>query len=242
VFTHRSPQRSQGRVRRAAVAALAAVSVATGTALAAAPAAQAAPSVPGLPQLPVDELGRPNEQVLGEIERFANSPQVPDDIGDTLMRVVGFFRGDGEPGVPLPEGGPGFTQFGWPAPSLSCQGSDGSPIGTAMGVPGPADLPLPGVPAGQVSFVFTALGTGPVSDQQANGMRVHWVNIDNGRTGQTPLRNGGINPDGPGTVNGLADTGPGNVVAVLEGGVSTDEDSGRVSCDYIPTAGVFNVR
>ncbi|MGO1948020.1 MAG: Rv1157c family protein [Mycobacteriaceae bacterium] len=229
-------------MRRAALAALTAASVATGTALAAAPAAQAQPALPGLPALPIDELGRPNPEILAQIENFANSPQVPDDIGDTLMRVVGFFRGDGEPGVPLPENGPGFTQFGWPAPSTGCVGSDGTPIGMGMGVPGPADLPLPGVPGGHTSFVFTALGTGPLSENQGNGMRVHWVNIDNGRTGQTPLKNGGINAEGPGTVNGLANTGRGNVVAVLEGAVSTDEDSGRVSCSYIPTAGVFNVR
>lgn len=239
MLTHHSQNRSPGRVRRAAVAALAAVSLAGGTALAAAPAAQA---LPGLPPAPIDHLGRPNEQILKEIENFAKSPRVPDDIGDTLMRVVGFFRGDGEPGVAMPEDGPAFTQFGWPAPSTGCQGSDGSPIGMGMGVPGPADLPLPGVPRGHIDFVFTALGTGPVSERQANGMRVHWVNINNGRTGQTPLRFNGINADGPGTVNGQANTGGGTVVALLEGGVSTDEDSGRVSCDYIPTVGVFNVR
>ena len=43
---------------------------------------------------PIDHWGA-GEQILKEIENFAKSPRVPDDIGDTLMRVVGFFRGDG---------------------------------------------------------------------------------------------------------------------------------------------------
>lgn len=237
----RSPRRSQRRTTRAAVAVLTAAAVSTGASLAAAPAAHSAPALPGLPDLPIDNLGRPTPEVLQQIEDFADRPEVPDEIGDTLKRVVSFFRGDGEPGVGIPEDGPGFTQFGWPTLAENCIGGTSNAVGMAMGVPGPAELPLPGVPGGHISFVFTALGTGTVAEQQNTGMRVHWVNINNGRIGQTPLEYGGINPEGPATINGMADTGPGNVIALLEGGVTTNEEDAQGNCTFLPTAGLFNV-
>lgn len=242
-LTRTSPSgRSSRRVSRAVSAVLTAVAVSAGASLATAPAAHSAPVLPGLPDLPIDNLGRPTPELLQQIEDFANNPQVPDNVGDILKRVVGFFRGDGEPGVGIPENGPGFTQFGWPTLAQNCIGGTSNAVGMAMGVPGPAELPLPGVPGGHVSFVFTALGTGPVAERQNTGMRVHWVNINNGRIGQTDLSYGGINPDGPATINGLADTGPGNVLALLEGGVTTDEEGGQGNCTFLPTAGIFNVR
>ncbi|WP_363316429.1 hypothetical protein [Corynebacterium sp.] len=230
------------RVVRACTAVLTAVAVSTGASLAAAPAAHSAPVLPGLPDLPIDNLGRPSPELLRQIEDFANNPDVPENVSGILKRVVGFFRGDGEPGVGIPENGPGFTQFGWPTLAQNCIGGTSNAVGMAMGVPGPAELPLPGVPRGHVSFVFTALGTGPVAEHQKTGMRVHWVNINNGRIGQTELGYGGINPEGPATVNGLADTGPGHVLALLEGGVTTDEEGAQGNCTFLPTAGIFNVR
>lgn len=236
------------RVARTVVAVLTAAAASAGMSLAAAPAAQAAPTIPGLPglpampDLPLDNLGRPTPELLAQIEDVANRPEIPEEVSGVLKRVVSFFRGDGEPGVGLPEDAPGFTQFGWPTLAQNCIGGDSNAVGLAMGVPGPAELPLPGVPAGQISFVFTALGTGPVAEHQNDGMRVHWVNIDNGRVGQTPLGFGGINPDGPATINGLADTGPGNVLTLLEGGVTTDEEGSQGNCTFLPTAGIFNVR
>jgi hypothetical protein len=237
-------ERPARRVPRALSAVLTAVAVSTGTALAASPAAHSAPApaLPGLPPLPIDNLGRPTPELLQQIEDFANRPEVPENVSGILKRVVGFFRGDGEPGVGIPENGPGFTQFGWPTLAQNCIGGTSNAVGMAMGVPGPAPLPLPGVPAGHVSFVFTALGTGTVAEQQNTGMRVHWVNINNGRVGQTPLGYGGINPEGPATINGLADTGPGHVLALLEGGVTTDEEGTQGNCTFLPTAGIFNVR
>ncbi|MGP5929295.1 Rv1157c family protein [Corynebacterium glyciniphilum] len=230
------------RISRAVSAVLAAVAVSTGASLAATPAAHSAPALPGLPDLPIDNLGRPTPELLQQIEDFANSPDVPANVGDILKRVVSFFRGDGEPGVGLPENAPGFTQFGWPTLASNCIGGTSNAVGLAMGVPGPAELPLPGVPGGHVSFVFTALGTGTVAEKQNTGMRVHWVNINNGRIGQTELAYGGINPEGPATINGLADTGPGNVLALLEGGVTTNEEGAQGNCTFLPTAGIFNVR
>lgn len=230
------------RVARSACALLAAAAVSTGTALGVAPAAQAQPaSMPALPPALLDNLGRPSPELLQQIEDVADRPEVPAEISDTVKRVVSFFRGDGEPGVDLPEDAPAFTQFGWPTLAQNCIGGTSNAVGTAMGVPGPAALPLPGVPAGHISFVFTALGTGPVAEHQADGMRVHWINIDNGRVGHTPLGFNGINPDGPATLNGVADTGSGNVIALLEGGVTTDEDGAQGNCSFLPTAGFFPV-
>jgi hypothetical protein len=123
----------------------------------------------------------------------------------------------------------------------NCIGGAESAVGTTSAVPGPAALPLPGVGAGQISFVFTALGTGRVADQQDQPMAVHWVNINDGRIGSTPLTFTGINPDGPGTVNGTADTGPGTVLAILDGGITTDEPSGPANCAFSPTVGLINV-
>ena len=105
----------------------------------------------------------------------------------------------------------------------------------ATSFPGPQELPLPGVPAGQTGYIFTGLGTSGVYDGQSN-MKVHWVNITNGKYGTTPLTYNGVNPDGPGTVNGVADTGSGIVVSVVEGGFTADEESGPAECNYTPSA------
>ena len=193
----------------------------------------------------LDHLGRPAPHVLNQIEQFANTPGLPDKAKSALESVVGFFRGDGDkdPGVYLPEGGPAFTQFAFPSVSMKCIGGKDKAVGTAMAVPGPAALPLPGVAHGEVNFVFTALGTGPAAKKQAIPMRVHWVNINNGRIGTTVLGNNGINPKGPGTVNGAAKTGSGTVVALLEGGVTTvEKNSGPSNCGFSPTVAMINVR
>lgn len=222
--------------RRIAAAALAAatvfavpttVGVVTGTAAAA--------------TFPVDHLGRPTPEILNQIEQFADQPGMPEQVKDTLLRVVGFFRGTGEPGAPLPENGPVFTQFGWPTAATDCIGGSSGAVGTAIAVPGPAPIPLPGVPAGQTAFVFTALGTGGAAREQTTSMQVNWLNISTGAMGQTPLHPGPMNPEGPGTVNGLAETGPGDVVAVLSGGLTTNEDTGPANCEFAPTIGLTHV-
>lgn len=193
-------------------------------------------------QSPIDELGRPAPFVLDQIETFANNPQLPEKVRSSLLRVVSFFRGDGKPGVPIPENGPAFTQFGWPTIAGQCIAGKNNSVGTAAAVPGPAPLPLPGIKAGEVSFVFTALGTGKVAPQQHTAMNVHWININTGKIGHTPLGFNGLNPDGPATINGTADTGRGTVIALLEGGVSTDEgEAGVANCNYAPTAALIQV-
>ena len=190
----------------------------------------------------VDHLGRPAPHVLAQIENVADNPATPEQLKPVLKKLVGFFRGDGEPGVEVPENAPNFVQFGWPTIAGSCIDGKNNAVGTAMGVPGPASLPLPGVGKGEINFVFTALGTGTVAKRQTTQMNVHWININNGRLGSTKLGYNGINPEGPATVNGAAKTGSGTVVALLEGGVTTNNDNGPSNCNFLPTASIINVR
>ena len=191
---------------------------------------------------PLDELGRPNEQILTQMENLAENPATPEKLQPILKRLVGFFRGDGEPGVDIPQNGPVFTQFGWPTIAGSCIDGKNNAVGTAAAVPGPAALPLPGVGRGEVNFVFTALGTGTVAKRQTTQMNVQWVNINNGRMGTTRLGYNGINPKGPATVNGAAKTGSGTVLAVVTGGVTTNNDNGPSNCNFLPTAAIIPVR
>lgn len=191
----------------------------------------------------LDELGRPTEPVLQAMEGLADQQWIPESTRGTILRLVGFFRGTGEPGTPLPENGPVIAQFAYPTIMQNCIGGDQTAVGAATAVPGPADLPLPGIPAGQLGFIFTALGTEGVAPHQVQPMTVDWININNGRRGQTVLTYNGINKDGPATLNGVADTGAGQVLMLLQGGVTTKlEDGGEVNCQPFPTVGSANVR
>lgn len=226
-----TPRRSVAAVALAATAALA-----VPTALAA-PATGAAPAA-------VDTV---SPAMLDQIEAFAHEPGMPDEVGSTLLGVVSFLRGDTsgdaatKADIELPVNGPAFTQFGWPTLATECVGGTSNAIGTAIAVPGPAPLPLPGVPAQQTGFVFTAMGTGPAAQKQETAMTVHWLNISTGKMGQIPLLPGTLNLTGPGTVNGVADTGSGQIVAVISGGITTEEDNGPANCEFAPTVGLTTV-
>ncbi|UVE95797.1 hypothetical protein [Dietzia sp. B32] len=191
----------------------------------------------------LDELGRPTEPVLQAIENLSEQQWIPEDTRGTIARLVGFFRGTGEPGTPLPENGPVIAQFAYPTIMQQCIGGDQTAVGAATAVPGPADLPLPGIDPGKLGFIFTALGTEGVAAQQAQPMTVEWINISNGRRGSTVLTYNGINEGGPATVNGVADTGAGQVLMLLQGGVTTNlEDGGTANCVAFPTVGTAFVR
>lgn len=208
----------------------------------AAPAATAQP-VPTLGQAPgssmfVDEIGRPTPLVQQNVRDFAEQPWVPESLANVLLSALAFTAGSnpGE-GVPLPENSPTFTQFYWPTVSGDCIGGHSDAVGSALAVPGPAQIPAPGAGEGQTTFLFTALGTAPAAAEQG-GMTVHWVNLNTFATGQTPLGNHGINPDGPATISGVADTGRGTIVAVLGGDIRTQE----ATCSFIPTTAVIDAR
>lgn len=212
---------------------LAAAATALALALAGAPSAAAHSSTPLL-----DELGRPTQPVIDAVNHFADQPFVPDSVADALRAAMDFYGGGDHIGGPdLPEDAPHFAQFFWPTVSLNCIGPGLHSTASAIAVPGPAEIPAPGAPAGHAAFVFTALGTPPAAAEQ-NGMNVYWVNVSTGRTGVTPLGNNGINPAGPATLSGIADTGPGHVLAAVAGAVRTTSNT----CLFAPTAASFIVR
>lgn len=186
----------------------------------------------------LDDLGRPTEPVLQAIENLSEQQWIPEDTRGTIARLVGFFRGSGEPGTPIPQNGPVIAQFAYPTIMQNCIDGEQTAVGAATAIPGPAGLPVPGIPAGQLGFVFTALGTEGVAPQQVQPMTVDWFNINNGRRGTTVLGYNGINEGGPATLNGVADTGPGQVLMLLQGGVTTTLDGGGTSnCVPLPTVG-----
>lgn len=183
---------------------------------------------------PVDHLGRPTPETAAQIRGFAHQPWVPPQAKDAILQALDFAIGAGETGGPvLPKQGPQFTQFGWPTVAGSCINGAHNSVGTAIAVPGPADIPLPGAKAHETAFLFTALGTAPAAQHQ--DMRAHWFNLSNGRRGSNSLGNHGINPEGPATVSGVADTGRGIIVVLLEGSVHTEDST----CNYFPTAAII---
>lgn len=231
---------------RRAIAAIAATLLAAVVAIAA-PAQASASSLPNLPPPPelpdlsqnvwLDELGRPTQHTQDQVRLLADQPWVPDEASDLMLTALHFFAGTGEPGgPPLPEEAPTFTQFYWPTVSGNCIGDGLDSVGSALAVPGPADIPAPGAAPGQTAFLFTALGTAPAAGEQH--MTVRWFNIDTLTYGETPLTDHGINPDGPATVSGVGDTGNGRILALVEGTVTTEDNA----CSFLPTAAFIEAR
>ncbi|PFG28990.1 putative secreted protein [Corynebacterium renale] len=189
--------------------------------------------------LPTDGLGRPNAQALAAAESFANQPWIPHEVRSTILAAVQFFRtpAPSESPLALPTDGPAITQFYWPSISGQCIGGQHASVGTAIAVPGPAEIPAPGAAAGETAFLFTALGTAPATDNQG-AMTVQWFNLNTLQQGVTALHNNGINPDGPATISGTARTGKGTVVALVRGTVNTEDGP----CTYFPTATIVDVK
>ena len=181
-------------------------------------------------------MGRPSAGTLDQLRDLSDTPWLPAPARDTLEAAITFFEGSSGGGVALPEDAPRFSQFLWPTTADRYIAGEHRATGTVIAVPGPAALPVPGVPENQSAFVFTALGTGP-ADPNHEGMTIHWLNVNNLRFGATKLSAQGINAEGPATVSGVANTGRGTVVAIAIGGVSTE---GHM-CNFIPTAGMFTV-
>ena len=221
-------------IRASASAVLAASLLASASVFAPAANAQTSSGAFGL----LDELGRPTPQVVQHVHDFADKPFVPAQVSNALRTAITFYAGGAElGGPPLPEDAPPFTQFYWPTVSSHCIGPGLHSTASALVVPGPATSPAPGANAGEATFVFTALGT-PAAAPEQGLMKVYWINLNNFRTGVTPLDNNLINPTGPATLSATAKTGPGRVLAVVDGGVRTQD---RV-CNFAPTAASFSVR
>ncbi|MCM6775907.1 hypothetical protein NDR87_17300 [Nocardia sp. CDC159] len=251
--------------------ALSVLALTAGTALAASTTAVAAPApkpqesatVPLVPEgVPVDALAAlapaivgaaaqagniasPGQQtILDQAQALLDSAGLPPQIKKTLQAIIAFLSGSNGGGPDIPKNGPAIAQFLYPSIGKGCIGAGADSVGTALAVPGPAELPPPGPGANQAGFVFTALGTKGLTPQQNPPMTVQWLNIDTQQGGVLPLTDEAhINPDGPATLTAIANTGPGRVVAVVSGSLTTQPkpDQPPITCSFLPTLGFFTV-
>ncbi|MFD4367936.1 hypothetical protein [Rhodococcus sp. NPDC058521] len=203
-----------------------------------------APAIIGAAVGPADIASDPQADLLAQARILLESPGLPPELKSTLERVITFLDGSGGGGPEIPkDNAPVIAQFLYPTIGKNCIGDGADSVGTALAVPGPSELPPPGPKPGEAGFVFTALGTSPVAAEQQTPMTVTWLNIDNGqRATQDLTGEAKINPDGPATLSTIAKTGPGRVVAVVSGGITTQaEGSAPISCGFLPTVGMFHV-
>lgn len=210
--------------------------------------ASLAPAIVGAAAGPVDlqatDIAGPQAELLAQARVLLESSNLPPETKATLQRVITFLDGSGGGGPELPPSdGPVISQFLYPTIGKGCIGGTSDSVGAALAVPGPAHLPPPGPKAGEAGFVFTALGTSKATDDQPNPLFVDWVNIDHPKTGRTQLTTAArINPDGPATLSGIAETGQGRVLAVVSGGLTTAGEGGApVTCSFLPTVGTVYV-
>ena len=184
---------------------------------------------------------------LNEVQEATNNGSVPADVAEGLNQGIDAAKkaapSDGSVPIPSKEEVPRNNKFLLPSISLKCIGGKSPSFGMTTTIPGPSQLPLPGVKEGQLAFIFTGLGTKGVSENQQTEMNVSWYNLSNGRAGKTKLTNElGINAEnGPGTVAGIADTGNGLVAAAITGGFTSPEDGGDANCNYTANFGLFPV-
>jgi hypothetical protein len=129
---------------------------------------------------------------------------------------------------------PPTQDFMYPSIGTNCLADGSSAIATALSVAGPATIPLPGPGPGQTAYVFTAVGTPGPAEVQKLPLNVTWVNLTTGKSGTVALKpRSDINPDGPTTLSGIADTGSGSIMSTIFGQVTTKEKQ----CQFIPTIG-----
>lgn len=206
--------------------------------------ASLAPAIVGAAAGPSDvaEVAEGGNDLLAQAKELLANSELPESLKGTLERVITFLDGSGGGGPDIPAPGTVvISQFLYPTLGQDCIGDGQDSVGSALAVAGPAQLPPPGPAAGQVGFVFTALGTAPTSGEQ--DLTLSWINVSNGRSGTQPLTNEArINPDGPATLSAIADTGSGQVVAVVSGGITTQEEGADPrSCSFLPTLGLVSV-
>ncbi|GAA5042421.1 hypothetical protein GCM10023318_02690 [Nocardia callitridis] len=203
-----------------------------------------APAVVGLIANTNEVATGPQATLLGAARNLLGAVNLPPEIKSTLERIITFLDGSGGGGPELPGDGPVIAQYLYPTIGKGCIGPGADSVGTALAVPGPAQLPPPGPAAGQTGFVFTALGTTAPAPEQTAPMTVQWLNLDSRKSGVATLTDDAkINhPDGPATLSAIADTGPGRIVSVVAGGLTTQAaDAAPISCSFLPTLGFFTV-
>lgn len=229
---------------RGARSTIAALSIAVGTSVALPGLAAAEPPNPPVAQH-VAEPASPTASALAQARVLLASVPIPPQARSTIERVITFLDGSGGGGPKIPStDAPVIAQFLYPTIGKGCVSPTADSVGSAFAVPGPAGLPVPGPKAGQAAFVFTALGTALAKVQPAP-LTVTWINIDNGRRATQDLTGAAkINLDGPATLSVTADTGPGRVLAVVSGSLTTQPKSAGsapITCGFAPTVGVVTV-
>jgi hypothetical protein len=206
--------------------------------------ASLAPAIVGAIAGPADAKPVAGAQtgILDQARALLNVLNLPPQIKSTLERIITFLDGSGGGGPEIPDG-PVIAQFLYPTIGKGCIGDGADSVGTALAVPGPAQLPPPGPKAGQTGFVFTALGTKSPTEVQDPPMTVQWLNLDTRQSGVLALTDEAkINPGGPATLSAIADTGAGRVVAVVSGSLTTKaDDADARTCSFLPTLGFFTV-
>jgi hypothetical protein len=206
-----------------------------------------APAILGAAAGPADAPAGPQAEILAQARALLANSGLPDNVKSTLEAVITFLDGSGGGGPALPPpDGPVIAQFLYPTIGKGCISDTADSVGTALAVPGPATLPPPGPAAGQAGFVFTALGTAPIAEKQESPLTATWLNLDNRRSGTVDLTGASrINPDGPATISAIADTGPGRVLSVISGSITTqskeDPSAAPRTCSFLPTIGTFFV-
>lgn len=206
--------------------------------------ASLAPAIVGAAAGPSDVADGTTNDLLAQAKELLANSDLPESVKSTLQRVITFLDGSGGGGPDIPDPGTVvISQFLYPTLGQDCIGDGQDSVGSALAVAGPSQLPPPGPAAGQTGFVFTALGTAPAAGVQTEPLTLSWVNVTNGRTGTQPLTNSSnINPDGPATLSAIADTGSGQVLAVISGGLTTQKpDADPRSCTFLPTLGLVSV-
>jgi hypothetical protein len=129
---------------------------------------------------------------------------------------------------------PPTQDFMYPSISNGCLADGGNVLATALSVAGPAKIPTPGPNTGQTAYVFTAIGTPGPAEVQKLPLNVTWVNLTTGKSGSVTLKpQPDINPDGPTTLTGIADTGSGSIMSTVFGQVTTKDKQ----CQFMPTIG-----
>ncbi|MDL9935691.1 hypothetical protein QSJ18_02935 [Gordonia sp. ABSL1-1] len=199
--------------------------------------------------------GKVNATLLKQASTLAATPGLPPEVSAIWKSVVSFLsepgrremvsrtevaeRKPGDPEIPKGPNAPKIQEFLYPTIGFNCK-PDGNSLGRALVTAGPQKAPAPGPKRGEAGYVYTSLGTGPAVDRPGHQLTVTWINIDNGRTGQTLLkRNPKINvKEGPGTFTGIAKTGKGRVISTIYGEVTTKTKGRVMSCGIVPTIGL----
>lgn len=206
------------------------------------------------------ENGKVDTALLKQARSLADNPAVPVQAADTWRSLIDFLgepgkqeavaagaipvakrdaaKDDDAPNIPNGPNKPRIQQFLYPTLGFGCMPGGGNSVGMALATAGPQDAPAPGPKRGQAGFVYTSLGTGPAKTSNRR-LYVSWLNLENGRTGQTRLKpNAKINAaKGPGTFTGIAKTGRGRIVSTVYGEVTTKTKGRTVSCMIAPTIG-----